>query len=186
MVSVAPLRCRLCLPVAPPWGVGWWVGRVCAGALFGQVGAGGPVPPDVSVVEAAGDAVSVDPGVVVAAEQGGVLEVGGSAVGVVPQVLRFPVSACPYREERITSTICIGPADLDRAGVGVGELAYRGHHVYSGCAPSYRRGRGVRGGATLDARRRRTLRFGVCGRRRRVFENLPRPRRVAQTLKRTA
>jgi len=59
------------------------------------VGARGQVPGDVAVVDSGGEVVSVYPGVVVAAEQGGVVEVGGSAVGEVPQVVRLSVSACP-------------------------------------------------------------------------------------------
>ena len=64
----------------------------------------GDVPAHVAVGEPAGEALFVDPGVVVAAEQGGVVQVGGSAVGPVDQVVRLSVSACPIERNLAMTT----------------------------------------------------------------------------------
>jgi len=81
---------------------------------FGEVavvGAGGEVPGDVAVVDASGEAVSEDPGVVVAAEQGGVCQVGGSAVGKVPQPGEILcLSLCLLRGTQSTAVLSRGPS----------------------------------------------------------------------------
>jgi len=64
----------------------------------------GDVPAHVAVGEPAVEALFVDPGVVVAAEQGGVVQVGGSAVGPVDQVVRLFVSACPIERNLAMTT----------------------------------------------------------------------------------
>jgi len=59
------------------------------------VGAAYQVPRDAAVDQPAGEAFLVDPGVVVTAQESGVVQVGGPAVGPVNEVMRFSVSACP-------------------------------------------------------------------------------------------
>jgi len=59
------------------------------------VGTTHKVPGDAAVDQPAGEAFLVDPGVVVTAQESGVVQVGGPAVGPVNEVMRFSVSACP-------------------------------------------------------------------------------------------
>jgi len=64
------------------------------------VGATHQVPSDAAVDQPAGEALLVDPGVVIAAQESGVVQVGGPAVGPVNEVMRLSVSACPIERKQ--------------------------------------------------------------------------------------